>query len=312
MFNRRLLSAALRPLLLLSAAIPASPQLAGKIRLMIGSTAASADGYFAYEAGAFKKCGVAVDVTQGAGGGSIANAIAANAADLGDVNAVTLANAHLHNIPLVAVAAGYTYDARDPFSAVAVAPAHRSGPRRILAGKVIGEPSLGGLGEVALNAWLDKNGADWRSVKYIEIPQADSVAALEQGRVDAVNIGDPWLVTESAHLRVLPKSYDAIANRFYVTLWLADSTWAEKNRETIRCFRSALNDGAQWAEAHPDLAQQVLDKWLKVTGTVPLRKYAHSGALETALLQPVLDAAAKYGTLKQAVAANSLILSDAR
>src|ERR1700722_966272 len=73
------------------------------VRLVIGVSDTSRDGYFAYEGGFFKKNGLNVELTQARGGAAEAAAIAGNAADIGDGNLISYGTAIAKGVPFVAV-----------------------------------------------------------------------------------------------------------------------------------------------------------------------------------------------------------------
>lgn len=285
---------------------PADAQQPVTVRLVISETGNSADGYFAYEGGFFKKNGLNVELTQARSGAVEATAVAGGAADIGDGNIVTFATAYLHDIPFTAISAGYIYDSRDPFVVLAVAPNSPYKTPKDLNGKIIGVPVLNGISTVVMSAWADANGgADLKSFKYVEIPPSETIAALEQGRVAAVVLQDPQLAAEGSKVRIMAPFYDAISKRFLATVWFTTNAFAVKNPDVIRRFQLSINEGAAWAERNPELGRAALEKWLKLK-TTRLR-HLHSDKLEPSLMQAILDFATKYGMLSKPVNAADLI-----
>jgi NitT/TauT family transport system substrate-binding protein len=285
---------------------PASAQQLVTVRLVIGVSDTSRDGYFAYEAGFFKRNGLNVELTQARGGAAEAAAIAGNAADIGDGNLISYATAITKGIPFVAIAAGVVYDSRDPYAVIAVAPNAPYKTAKDLEGKIIGEPSLGGMGEAAIAAWADLNGADWKTYKYVEIPAPETVAALLQGTVAAVVFQDPQLAVEGDKVRVLARNYDVIAKRFLTTAWFTTKDYAAKNPDVVRRFQLSINQAAAWSDRNPELARQALQKWLKIKD-VTFRKGQHTDTLDPALVQPMLDFAAKFKFLSRTLPASEMI-----
>lgn len=76
---------------------------------------------------------------------------------------ISYATAISKGLPFVAIAPGVIYDSRDPYAVIAVAPDAPYKTAKDLESKVIGEPSLGGMGEAAIAAWADTQGANWKS-----------------------------------------------------------------------------------------------------------------------------------------------------
>src|SRR5581483_10176905 len=133
-----------------------------------------------------------------------------------------------------------------------------------LEGKIIGEPSLGGMGEAAIAAWADTQGANYKSYKYVEIPTTESVAALNQGTIAATVMQDPQFLMDGDKIRVLARNYDVIAPRFLTTAWYTTRTYADKNPDVIRRFQLSIRQANTWAEQNPQLAKDALEKWLEI------------------------------------------------
>lgn len=275
------------------------------VRLVIGVSDTSREGYFAYEGGFFKKNSLNVELTQARGGAAAAAAIAGGAADIGDGNLISYATAILRGIPFVAIAPGVLYDSRDPYAVIAVAPNSPYKTAKDLEGKIIGEPSLGGMGEAAIAAWADLNGADWKTYKYVEIPAPETVAALQHGTIAAVVMQDPQLAMDGDKIRVLARNYDVIAKRFLTTAWFTTTAYAAQNPDVVRRFQLSINQGAAWADRNPALARQALEKWLKIKDAT--WRQGHTDTLDAALMQPMLDFATKYKFLPRTLNAADII-----
>jgi ABC-type amino acid transport substrate-binding protein len=72
-----------------------------------------------------------------------------------------------------------------------------------LNGKIIAVPGLGTNAEYAVHEWLDLNGADTASVKFIELAYAAMPAALEAGRIDAAHVAEPFIERDQQQPRRL-------------------------------------------------------------------------------------------------------------
>jgi len=223
---------------------------------------------------------------------------------------VSYATAIEHGVPFVAIAPGVIYDSRDPYAVIAVAINSPYKSAKDLEGKTIGEPSLGGMGEAAIAAWADLSGADWKSFKYVEIPAPETVVALQQGTIAAVVFQDPQLAMDGDKVRVLARNYDVIAKQFLTTAWYTTTAYAAKNPDVVRRFQLAINQADAWADRNPDLARAALEKWLKMK-FVKFRK-GHVTTLDPAMIQPMLDFAAKYKFLPRPMNASEMIYTPAR
>jgi NitT/TauT family transport system substrate-binding protein len=127
---------------------------------------------YAQDEGFFAKEGVSVELQPTSTGAAIASAVASGSIDIGFSAITTLAIAHSKGVPLVLVAAG----------PLAVAPnAPQSGGLIVAAtsaihgskdldGKTLCAAGLATLTEFAPRAWIDANGGDSATVKFIEVP----------------------------------------------------------------------------------------------------------------------------------------------
>lgn len=260
---------------------------------------AQADAYYAQELGLFRRAGLAVDIQQYQGGSLIVAAIVGGSLQIGGGSPLPTANARQRGIPIVLIAPGYMYDyaAASPIEGLAVAVNSPLRAAKDLEGKTVAITGLRSVDDIAVKAWVDQHGGNSSLVKVVEVPQSAMVDAVVTGRVDAAQIGDPALTAgiDGGKVRILAKSYDAIAKRFFGAAWLAAEAWANQNPDTVRKFAAAINGAAAWAVKNPEAAAGVLQKYMKVTFS-RAHEY-HARSLDPALVQPLLDAAVKYKML---------------
>jgi NitT/TauT family transport system substrate-binding protein len=265
--------------------------------------------YYAQDLGLFKAAGLNVEIQQLNGGGAVVSAIAGGSLQIGGGTPLPLAQARSRGIKVVIIAPGYIYDykAPTPINALVVgvnSPYHNA---KDLAGKTVAVTQVRGLDEVAIDAWLDANGADSHSVKYTEFPQNAMADAVAAGRVDAAQIGDPALsdALEAGKVRILAKDYDAIGKRLFGSVWFTSEDWAAQHPDEARKFAAAINQAGAWATRNPVAAAAVLQKYMKVTYT-RAHEY-HARTIDPTFIQPILDAAVRYKLLTTPMSASDLI-----
>ncbi len=138
-------------------------------------------------------------------------------------------------------------------------------------------------------------------------------AAVQAHRVAAALLNEPFLSAAKPIVRQLGNAQSAIAPRFLIMGWFANDSWIAKNAEAIRRFRVAMQRTAVWANSHQAESSAILLKYLKldpaVAKSMTRATYDASGTLNPAYMQPVIDAAAKYGTLTKSFPASELIAS---
>jgi NitT/TauT family transport system substrate-binding protein len=221
--------------------------------------------------------------------------------DIGVSNLVSLATAHVKNLPFVVIAPAGLYSYKSPADALMVPVASSIANAKDLAGKTIGCNGLKNISEFAARAWIDQHGGDSNASKFVELSPGAAGAALAQGRVDAASVSEPYvqLIESGNEARVLGNSFDAIAPTFITSGFFTTLDWAHAHAGDLRKFRLAMRDSAVWANASPDKSAAILADASKVPLDVVRKMYraVYTDRLDAALMQPVIDVAAKYGGL---------------
>jgi NitT/TauT family transport system substrate-binding protein len=121
-------------------------------------------------------------------------------------------------------------------------------------------------------------------------------AAIQAGRVDGVEVVEPFLGPAKQYGRAIGYGYDAIASHFIIGTWFTTPQWAKDHADVVKAYVSAIHATAVWANRNPSLSAPILAKYLKmdpaVVATMVRSHYAEQ--LTPALMQPLLDTAAKY------------------
>jgi NitT/TauT family transport system substrate-binding protein len=254
--------------------------------------------FYAKEQGFFESAGLDVQLQPIPFGSAIATAIAANSIDVGFAATVTVATAHSRGLPFVFIAPANEFSARaKPTTGIVVGASSTIRSARDLNGKIFGTAGLGSLAEFAPRAWIDANGGDSTTVKFVELPFSALPDALASGRVDAAFIADPFFSKAQETGRVLGTGLDAVAKEFIVGGWIATPAWAAANAGDVAGFAGAIARATAWASANPLKAADTLVRYLKVdpatVAATPRSIFAEK--LTPALLQPGIDNASRYG-----------------
>lgn len=253
---------------------------------------------YAKDEGFFAKEGLTVELQPIGFGPAIASAVAADAVDVGFAGIVTLAIAHSKELPFVLIAPAVLAVAPDaPRSGglvVAVgSPIHDA---RDLDGKVVCTAGLGTLAELGPRAWIDANGGDSSTVRFIEAPFAEIGAAVSSGRCDAGYLTEPYYTPAKKTTRALAWTLDAISKNYLAAGWFTTGDWAHDHPEEVRRFSAAMRDAAVWANRRPPDVERILVRELKADPATVASEVRDVFAerLSPALLQPSIDVAARY------------------
>lgn len=255
----------------------------------------AAEAFYAKEMGFFAKVGLDVDVQTIASG--VPAAIASSTVDIGYATLDALASAHRKGVPLVAFAPAAEYLSSAPLCYALVVPASSPITHAVdLSGKVIAQSTLQGISENSTRAWLDANGGDPASVKFIEVPFPAMPAALTSGRIDAAFLSEPFLTVARKNGRILGDPFGAIAKHFLISTWATTPAWAAAHPDLVRRYATAIRETAVWANKNPARTAEIVAKYLKIEPAViaAMSRSRYGDALSPALVQPVIDVSAKY------------------
>ena len=165
-----------------------------------------------------------------------------------------------------------------------------------LNGKTIGVSTLKDLQQASVMKWVDANGGDSSTLKFLEIPVPEMAPALVAGRIDGSCLLEPSLTFAKNDVRVFGKCYDAIAKSLMITTHFAGTDFLQKNPAAARAFIGALKATAEWANKNHPAAGAILAKISKLEPATiaEMHRVVYAESLDPATIQPVIDATAEY------------------
>lgn len=262
----------------------------------------SAGVYYAQSLGLFEKHGLTVQIQAIKSGEAAAVAIVGGAAEIGVGNILSLAIAHSKGVGLTLIAPASRFvmpknlsDATVGLVVTADSPITNA---KGFSGKTIAVQALKDLNQYATEAWIDQNGGDSASVKFIEVPSPEMAAELQKRLIDGAEMSTPFLnaLVLKQSLRVVGVPYAAVASSFVANGWYSKRDWLDANRDTARRFAQAVTEAQKWANAHPDESAKILATVSKISPDIisNMPRATLGDRLTGPLLQPVIDLAAKY------------------
>jgi NitT/TauT family transport system substrate-binding protein len=266
--------------------------------------------FYAVDGGFLDRAGINGQVTVFPGSGAISTAVAAGAIDVGLCDAVVIANGLIHNVPFATIAGSGLFRATEPSGFLCVDKSSALKDPKELNGKSISVPSLTSLTTIAIQEWLLQNQTDPNSVKFIEIPFPQVAAALGRGTVAAGYIGEPVLLSALATTtRTFSNPYASLGPQVLVCNWLTTRDWVAKNHDLAKRFVGAMTETAQWANAHRDLTAPILAKYSKIDldSIKAMRRSPYATTFDPKMLQPTLDAAARFKAIARPVTVDELV-----
>lgn len=273
----------------------------------------SAEVYYAQDMGFFKAAGLDVRISAMTNSGAIILALSGGAGDIGNSVIGSAAQARSKGIPVRFIAPAGLFVGTAPTSALIVAPDSPVRRAPDLTGKTVAVSGLQDLTYYATRAWIDQNGGNSASVKFVEIPFPAMAAALAQHRIDAAYEIEPFLTAARGQYRVLGSAGAAVARRYQATGWLATEAWLATHADVALRFAAVIRRTAIWANANHAESAQILLKYLKLAPDVAetMTRVQYALTLEPSLLEPPIAVAAKYGD-QETVPVDDLIWAPAR
>lgn len=282
-----------------------------KIVVVGPASESQTDMYYAIKTGMFARAGLDVSIVNLSSGAAATTAVITGTYDLGITNVLPIFSAYLRGIPAAMIAPGIINTAAHPFAQLQVAadsPYHTGAD---LNGKTAASPALGDINSLATHAWIDKNGGDSRTMKFVEVPNVAIEEALVAHRVDAAMLQSPLLDAslQAGRTRSLGYAYGAIASQFMGTGYVGRRDWADQHADAARRFVKTLADASTYVMAHPAETAPLVMEYTKVTveSMRTMHRTQNGLALDPVLVQPVIDVAAKYGTIARAFPARAII-----
>jgi NitT/TauT family transport system substrate-binding protein len=309
--GRAVLAAAAGACLLLAGCGGSGQDTGSKVTVGALATDSCSSLFTAQDKGFFTEEGLQVDVEAIPSGAAISSGVVGGSLQVGCSSIGSVASAFANGVPVRVVAQGAVYSSEAPTSALMVGNGSGVTGAAQLNGRTVAVNALKNVTQVSVQAWVDANGGDSASVKFIELPFSQMGAALAAGRVDAALIAEPDLTVaqQKGEAKVLGNAYDAIANRFSISTFFAAESWSTANKDALDRFRRALSKAAQYSNDHQQETAQILAQHSGLdVGVVSAMKRAEwETQLDVSTLQPPLDVALHYGALPEAVTAQELL-----
>jgi NitT/TauT family transport system substrate-binding protein len=272
------------------------------------------EAFYAKDAGFFAKEGLDANVEGIPNGPSIISGVVGGSIDVGFSNLVSLEAAYKKGVPIVLIAAAGLYLDAAPTTLLMVDKDSSIKTGKDLNDKIIATNGLKNIGQYAPAAWVDDNGGDSSTVKFVEMPFPQMAGALAQHRIDAAIIAEPTLSDAKTTTRVLGKPYSAIGKAYLIGAWFASAAWAKAHPDLVAKFAAAMHDTAVWANANQPKSALILAKYATIDPDVAskMTRAKFAEALTPALVQPTIDITAKYKGIDSPFPAQDMIYQAAR
>jgi NitT/TauT family transport system substrate-binding protein len=250
-----------------SVIVTASPAVAqGKIQIGCTATSDCASAMVAVDEGIFKKHGLDAEMVLIGINSNIPAAILSNSIQVGGPTSTVFLQAADGGLDLVAIAGASVMSQVTNGNIGAFV---RNGitikEPKDFAGKKVGAPGLGAFLHVLFVKWLVEKGVDPKSVNFVEVSFPTMADIIKSGGVDVVLTGEPFITRMSnAGLGTVGARYGVDLGRTEpIIFYAASRDWAEKNPDTIKKFRAAIEEGAAIVNSDPEKTSASISKFTK-------------------------------------------------
>ena len=259
---------------------------------------------YGVEEGFFESQNLNVKVEPSQGGATVVPAVVSGKVDIGGSNLVSVLLAGGKGVPVKIVAPG-TYvqsDAKQDFSAIIVAKDSDIRSPKDLEGKTLAINTLKNVAEVTAKASLEKKGVDVSKIKLAEIDFPDMVPALEQGRVDAAFVIEPFVsLGVAAGDRIVDRPYVGTKPGLQIGCYFTSEKYLAENPEVVKSFKAGVAATAHSIEENPDGFREFLPQasMIKPEAAAKVILPAWKADSDQASLDLIADLMAKYGITKE-------------
>jgi len=180
-----------------------------------------------------------------------------------------------------------------------------------LKGKTMGVPALGQIGEAVVRVTLEEAGLEPSDVRLVAVNFPDMPAALSTGKVDSLQVGEPFLTVLKQSediVSLAPGSGGNLTDPPFMG-WIASEKYVEENPDVVRRFQRAWKKAVEYTIDNPDEARTVLSRDLKVDESVAAEMILPrwTTASDPVKLQEVADLMTETGVLDEKVDVGSAV-----
>jgi NitT/TauT family transport system substrate-binding protein len=234
----------------------------------------SAPVYVGVKQGFFKQEGLDVKPVVQPSGAVLLPAVVKGTLQFGLGNPVSVLLASAHGLPVkVLDDDGVSAPAlKDSWSPLMVPKGSSIASPRDLAGKTVGINAVSSLAEIVAREALAKRGVDAGSVKFVEVPVPDMIAAMESHRVDAVFLGEPFSTIGrlSGH-KVLMDPFTEVAPKMPISILFSTARYSKESSDVVQRFVRAFDKSLAYCASHPEAVRGAIPQFTQTPAKIAAR-----------------------------------------
>jgi NitT/TauT family transport system substrate-binding protein len=272
--------------------------------------------YVGMRQGFFEDEKLKIKPTLAEGGAQIVAGTVSGGFDIGFSNATSLIIAGSKKVPVQILASGVNGgakpNAKETYDALIVKDRAIKSAKD-LEGKTISVNTLQNVGPLAINRAMEKAGADYKKVKYVEVPFPEAVQALTSGRVDAAWVVEPFVSQgkgEGARQLLFP--FEEVAPNLTVATYFAAKPYIEKNADVVERFTRAIKKSLEYSDAHPEAVRKEVLEYTEIPPAAAKAMVLPQWQpdINRPTIETTSELAKKYGFVKEEPNLDDLIKQD--
>jgi NitT/TauT family transport system substrate-binding protein len=268
--------------------------------------------YVGIKQGFFKEENLTIKPQLAEGGATITAQVVSGDLQVGFSNTTSLIIAASKKLPVQIIAQG-VQGAKSEDEAWDAVLSKKGSPIRdakALEGKTVSVNNLNNVGPLTINNAMEKAGADYKKVKYVEVPFPDANAALDSGRIDAAWVVEPFVSQGTAQgAREVLHPFEQTAPNFTVATYFVTKQYAAQNKDVVDRFVRAIDKSLTYSQSHPDVVRAVVPTYTKIPKDVAakMRLPQWGSDLNKPTIEQTADLAKKYGYIEEKPDLDALI-----
>jgi NitT/TauT family transport system substrate-binding protein len=261
--------------------------------------------YLGMEKGFFEDEGLKINPQIGEGGAALIPSLVSGDAQFAFVGVIPAITAVAQDVPIKIVTSSDDAAAteEDDWQTLVVPEGSPIKGVEDLPGKTIAVNALRGLAEVVISRSLEKQGVDYEAVKLLEVPFPEMPAALEQGRVDAALLTEPFLsaVLAQGGTQIDAPSVETVPN-FPNGVYVSSEQYIAENGDVVDRFANAMNRSLEYADANPEEVRRIVPTYTETPeeAAQQMRLPVFDPELDQEGIELEADLTAKYGIVEEA------------
>lgn len=266
--------------------------------------------FYGIKNGLYAKAGIDMQWVPISSGTAATTAVLTGTYELGKASPMAPVLAHLKGVPVAIFAHGAVSRVRTPYSAMIVAVDSPIKTGADCNGKTGASPGLTDINSLAMMRWIDRNGGDASTVKWVEVPGSAVAEAVGDHRIDFATLQEPQLTAavETGKVRALADVYAAVADGWLTAAYIVQPAFADAHADVLRRWIRVTYEAAAYTNPRKAETAPLMSEITKIPLPVYLKMKRTDDATSTdpGVLQPVIDLAVRYKAISRSFPAKEM------